>query len=145
MGELPVGRVSQNPIVQIQIDLKTTLNITMHYGDQADEDFLKNVTRKLKVLDVIVDDGGHSMKQQITSFKTLLPIIRSGGHYFIEDLLTSYMKDFGGKYLDSSTTIEFIKRLVDDMQAISPTKSTNIGDILFSFEISDEICVFNVK
>ena len=117
----------------------------MYYGDQADEKFLRSIISHQKVFDIIIDDGGHTMQQQIIAFKTLLPSIRSGGHYIIEDLLTSYMSALGGKYLDPSTTIEFIKRLVDDIQAASPKKITNVGRLLFSFEISDEICVFNVK
>ena len=97
------------------------------------------------MLDIIVDDGGHTMKQQIVSLKTLLPSVRSGGLYIIEDLLTSYRTEFGGKYLDPSTTIEFIKGLVDDVQSAAPPKNTTIGNHIFSFEISDEICVFTVK
>lgn len=41
--------------------------------------------------DVIVDDGGHTMKQQLTSLKVLWPAISSDGLYVIEDLQTSYM------------------------------------------------------
>ncbi len=59
----------------------------------------------------------------------------------IEDLQTSY----GGSgpnsgYLVPNTTIELIKRLVD-----SPIKSTQLGQKIFSFEISSRICFFNKK
>jgi demethylmacrocin O-methyltransferase len=72
--------------------------------------------------DIIVDDGGHSMKQQITSLTQLLPKVRSRGVYVIEDLQTSYFEGADSGYLVNSTTIELIKRLVDDIQVDSPKK-----------------------
>ncbi len=64
----------------------------------------------------------------------------------IEDLQTSY----GGSgpnsgYLVPNTIIELIKRLVDDVQVDSPIKSTQLGQTVFSFEISSRICFFNKK
>jgi hypothetical protein len=117
----------------------------MFYGTQDDVAVLNSLTTAKGYFDVIVDDGGHTMNQQITSFVTLLPKMQSGGIYVIEDLLTSYIPQSGGGYLRNSTTIEFIKRLVDDMQAISPQKTTQLGSKLRSFELADEICVFIVK
>ena len=46
--------------------------------------------------DIILDDGGHKMDQQITSFRVLFPILKSGGVYIIEDLGTSYLLEWGG-------------------------------------------------
>jgi hypothetical protein len=117
----------------------------MFYGSQDDVSILKNVSSTQGTFDVIIDDGGHSMNQQITSFTNLLPKVKSGGIYVIEDLLTSYMDGYGGGYLRNSTTIEFIKKLVDNIQAISPQKSIQVANRIYSFEIADEICFFIVK
>ena len=117
----------------------------MLYGSQEDVAILNAVKSEKGYFDVIVDDGGHTMSQQITSFTYLLPKVRSGGVYVIEDLLTSYMLQYGGSYLNNSTTIEFIKRLVDDIQLTSPRKSTKMAERLSSFEIANEICFFSVK
>ncbi|CAF0873497.1 unnamed protein product [Adineta steineri] len=117
----------------------------MFYGSQDDIGILKNVTSTKGTFDVIVDDGGHTMKQQITSLIYLLPKVQSGGIYVLEDLLTSYMGDFGGAYLRNTTTIQFIKRLFDDIQGSSPQKTTTLGNKIRSFEIADEICFFTVK
>ncbi|MBA3958535.1 MAG: hypothetical protein H0X51_09130 [Parachlamydiaceae bacterium] len=71
--------------------------------------------------DIIIDDGGHLMDQQIISFKTLFPYLKSGGYYVIEDLHTSYWKGFGGGGTLSmpksgpNTCTEFLKGLVDDV------------------------------
>jgi hypothetical protein len=117
----------------------------MFYGSQDDISILNTVKSDKGYFDVIVDDGGHSMHQQITSFTYLLPKVRPGGVYVIEDLLTSYYSTFGGGYLRNSTTIELIKRLVDDIQGVSPNKSTKLAEKLYSFEIADEIIFFTVK
>jgi hypothetical protein len=117
----------------------------MHYGSQEDIAFLKTVNSEQGYFDVIVDDGGHTMKQQITSFTHLLPKVRSGGIYVIEDLETSYSRGEGSGYLVSTSTIELIKRLVDDIQTNAPQKTTNLSERIFSFEISNKICFFNVK
>jgi len=93
----------------------------------------------------IIDDGGHTMKQQITSLTHLLLTVRSGGVYVIEDLHTSYFGGEGESYLVKTTTIESIKRLIDHIQSECPQKTTQIDGAIFSFEISNKICFFNRK
>ena len=117
----------------------------MHYGSQEDIEFLKTVNSKQDYFDVIIDDGGHTMTQQITSFIYLLPKVRSGGIYIIEDLETSYSPNYGGGYLLNNSTIELIKRFVDDIQKSVPRKTTKLTKRIFSFEISNNICFFNIK
>lgn len=119
--------------------------MTIHYGSQEDVLFLKTITNSRGYFDIIIDDGGHTMKQQITSFNHLLSKVRSGGIYVIEDLQTSYARGVDSGYLVKTSAIEFIKTLLDDIQTDSPKKSTPWGQRLFSFEISNKICVFNIK
>jgi len=74
--------------------------------------------------DIILDDGGHTMDQQIISFKTLFPFLKSGGVYIIEDLHTSYWSWFGGggnlnsPSTSPSSTVEFLKQLIDDVNFV---------------------------
>jgi len=42
--------------------------------------------------DIIVDDGGHDVRQQIKSFQVLFPYVKAGGIYVIEDLATSFSR-----------------------------------------------------
>lgn len=91
-----------------------------HFLDQANmpqlDLFAKSVNGKF---DVIIDDGGHTMVQQINSFKALFPYLNSGGLYIVEDLHTSYWGQYGGSgdLLKSgpSTAVGFFKDLVDDV------------------------------
>lgn len=117
----------------------------MHYGSQEDVTFLEQFKSTVQPFDIIIDDGGHTMNQQRTSFIALLPLVRSGGYYVIEDLETSYMPIYGGQYLNASTTIEFIKTLIDEIQSESPQKNVPIASSLSSFEVADGICFFTKK
>ncbi|CAI5497879.1 unnamed protein product [Closterium sp. Naga37s-1] len=69
--------------------------VRLMVGDQANGNFLQKAVSDIKnevgLLDFIVDDGGHTMDQQQTSLKHLLPLVKPGGIYFIEDLETAQM------------------------------------------------------
>ena len=58
---------------------------TVEIGDQADPVFLEEVGVAHGPFDLIVDDGGHKMHQQITSFRHLWPRLRDRGLYIVED------------------------------------------------------------
>jgi hypothetical protein len=86
--------------------------INIHIGDQTDVMFLKDVFNQYGHFEIILDDGGHSWKQQIISFETLFPLLTSNGLYFIEDLHTSYVpKSIWDDY--PITGINYFKSLVD--------------------------------
>ena len=87
--------------------------VKIHIGDQADSEFLKRVSKESGPFDIVLDDGGHKMDQIITSCKTLFPLLKRNGIYFIEDLITSYWKDWGGTYRGKGTAMEFLKGLAD--------------------------------
>jgi len=56
-------------------------------GDQADPPTLRRWARESGGgFDVIVDDGGHTNRQLLTSFQSLWPQLLPGGRYFMEDL-----------------------------------------------------------
>lgn len=95
-----------------------------HLLDQANVSQLINFVNETGgQFDVIIDDGGHTMEQQINSFVTLFPTVKSGGLYIIEDLHTSYWKSYGGSggeftgtpKSNQNSTTEFLKKLVDDV------------------------------
>jgi hypothetical protein len=88
---------------------------TIVLGDQADPDFLESVVRDHGPFDIIIDDGGHTMEQQITSIETLFPTLVDGGVYVVEDCHTSYWDDFGGGRGRPGTFIEWSKARIDDL------------------------------
>lgn len=59
-------------------------NINIMIGDQSNENDLQQL--KIKMYDIIIDDGYHASKHQQITFKVLWSNIKSGGFYIIEDL-----------------------------------------------------------
>jgi hypothetical protein len=90
---------------------------TIALGDQADPDFLRSVVAEHGPFDVIIDDGGHTMEQQIVSIETLFPLLRDGGVYLVEDTHTSYWESHGGGLHREGSFIEWVKDRLDDLHA----------------------------
>jgi Methyltransferase domain len=88
---------------------------TILIGDQADRDFLGSVIGQHGPFDIIIDDGGHTMEQQIASIETLFPSLNEGGVYLVEDCHTSYWKEYGGGRGHEGTFIEWVKDRIDDL------------------------------
>jgi hypothetical protein len=117
-------------------------------GDMEDREFLRQLRSDLGPIDVLVDDGGHTMMQQITAFEEMWPGISDGGVYLVEDLHTSYWPDFEGGLRKPGTFIEFAKRLIDqqhawhsmDAQAFVPDEYTRSIKSIHSY---DSIMVFD--
>ena len=65
-------------------------------ADQADRTAMARVLAEADgPLDVVLDDGGHTMWQQQVSLACLLPGVRSGGLYVVEDLHSSFRPTIG--------------------------------------------------
>ena len=91
--------------------------ISVLIGDQQDRGFLAEVKRQLPHIDIVIDDGGHTMPQQITSFEELYPHLQPHGVYLCEDIHTSMMPEYGGGYRRQGTFLEYGKGLVDCLYA----------------------------
>ena len=91
--------------------------ITIMIGDQEDRKFLRSVGRAMPRIDVLIDDGGHKMKQQINTFEELFPQIEPNGVYLCEDLHTSYWNNWGGGVKRDGTFIEYSKNFIDYIHA----------------------------
>ena len=87
-------------------------------GDQADCVFFQGVVaKKNRHFDVIVDDRGHKMHQQKTSFNTLWSQFADGGLYLMEDTHSGYWLGFGGGFQEKNSFIDYSMDLVDRMQS----------------------------
>jgi hypothetical protein len=97
--------------------------IKIHIGSQTDETFLASVAKTTGPLDIVIDDGGHTMEQHRVSLGCLWPHVKAGGFYAIEDLHTSYLPSFGGGGSGST-----MKRLMDAVDGLHGMRE---GDPLF--------------
>jgi hypothetical protein len=86
-------------------------------GSQEDRGFLRSLAERVPVIDILIDDGGHTMTQQIATFEELFPRVAPTGVYLCEDLHTSYWPSFGGGYKAPGSFIEYSKNFVDYIHA----------------------------
>lgn len=91
--------------------------IDVMIGDQEDRSFLAEVAAQVGDVDVLIEDGGHTMTQQVNTFEVLWPTIKPGGVFLMEDLHTSYWANYGGGYRHRGTFIEYAKDLIDQQNA----------------------------
>jgi len=86
-------------------------------GSQEDPKFLRSLADRLPPIDILIDDGGHTMSQQITTFEELFPRVAANGVYLCEDLHTSYWPTYGGGYRSPHSYIEYSKNFIDYINA----------------------------
>lgn len=91
--------------------------VKIFIGDQEDRKFLRELAKEIPRIDILIDDGGHTMKQQINTFEELFPYVDKNGVYLCEDLHTSYWKKYGGAYKKHDTFIEYSKNFIDSINA----------------------------
>lgn len=105
-------------------------------GNQSSvEDLNKFINKNGDEFDIIVDDGGHSMRQQQTSLKILYKYLKSGGIYVIEDLHTSsnqWTELYGYTIVEDGDTLSMT--LMEDFQNetdnIASTKHISTEEML---------------
>lgn len=90
-------------------------NIKIFIGSQSNRKFLRAVKNSIPPVDILIDDGGHTMIQQKVSFKELFDHVKDDGVYLCEDLHTSYWNKFGGGYKRMGTFIEYSKNFIDHL------------------------------
>jgi SAM-dependent methyltransferase len=108
-------------IVGIDIDRRALAlaepGIDICIGDQGNPEFLRQVARDHGPFDIVIDDGSHRSEHQLCSLEHLWPALRPGGIYLVEDLHTNYWQDYGGGLGRDGTFMEFVKGLLDHLNA----------------------------
>lgn len=122
----------------------------IYIGSQEDRSFLKDLVEKIGPVDILIDDGGHTMLQQVTTFEETYPLVKNDGVYLIEDLHTSYWEEFGGGLRRQGTFIEYAKDLIDQLHAWhsrdqGSLKVDEFTEHTTSMHFYDSIIVFEKK
>jgi hypothetical protein len=131
----------QATIVGIDIDENAVRaagpGFVVEVGDQADMEFLDRVAARHGPFDIIIDDGGHSMRQQIGSVEALFPSLSEGGVYVVEDCHTSYWSEYADPDDKDRTFLNWVRRRIDDLHAyhhstdqdLQPSWATSLGGV----------------
>jgi SAM-dependent methyltransferase len=127
-------------------------NIDIQIGDQADEQFMNYYINNSPQFDIVIDDGGHKMNQQISSFNYLYEMIADEGIYLVEDTHTSYFDndEFNGGIGKKNTFVEFAKQFIDSLHAYHFEKASSSPLIKFrkisnSIHFYDSIILFEKR
>ena len=104
-------------------------------GDQSDVvDLNKFIVEHGVDFDIIIDDGGHSMRQQQISLKVLYKHLKNNGIYVIEDLHTSsnqWNELYGYTIVEDGDTLSM--SLMEDFQnnesTIDSTKHISVQEM----------------
>lgn len=76
--------------------------------------FIENIAANVcGSFDLILDDGGHTMNQQIVSIETLFKYLKKDGIYLVKDCHTSYWSSYGGGLKNTNSFIEYSKNLIN--------------------------------
>ena len=124
-------------------------NTKIFIGSQADRKFLDYVKDNIPPVDILIDDGGHYMNQQIILFEQLFGYIKQNGVYLCEDTHSSYWLVFGGGYKRRATFIEYSKNFIDMLNAFhseqSKYKINNFTKSVNSIHYYDSVLVIEKR
>jgi hypothetical protein len=115
-------------------------------GDQNSSIFWKKTLKKIKKIDVLLDDGAHTNRAQIMTTVSCLPYISEGGLLLVEDVHTSYQKEFGNpsKY----SFINYSKFLIDDINSRFENflpKKYSFNKFVHSIQFFESMVCFNIN
>jgi hypothetical protein len=80
-------------------------------GSQSSPEFWSKFYEKVGPIDLLIDDGGHTNRQQIITTVNALNNMKPGGFILIEDTNTSFLREFGNP--SKSSFVNFSKRMID--------------------------------
>jgi len=91
-------------IVGVDINKECKINekerIKIFIGNQSNTDFLNSIIEETCFPDIIIDDGSHKGIDQVITFRTLFPYLKSGGYYVVEDTCTAYWWKNNFQFID---------------------------------------------
>ena len=114
----------------------------IYVGDQSDLNFLREIIEGTnEYMDVVIDDGVRSRKQQIHSFIGLWPLVKpNGGIYVVENFYTSFSNhsnDFTESFYDY--VIKMIYMFNEDMDRLIDLGHNYLKPMQLNAEISEEL------
>jgi len=118
--------------------------ITVLIGSQSDTRFLDTVLERTGRPDIVLDDGSHQARDQITTLLHLWRHVKPGGIYVVEDLHTSYMRPYNMGWREPGTTMEFLKDVADDVNGTWHDRPVVFPDV-YSLAFFQELCVLRKR
>ena len=120
-------------------------NTNIIIGDQASADFWDNVLPSVGPIDIFIDDGGHTVEQQIMTFNKVFPQLREGGVYLCEDTHTNFYNSiFRNSFVQHS--YDAVTAMHRHWGDVAPKEQlASIIKDLYSVSFYDSMIVFEKK
>lgn len=116
-------------------------------GDQSCPDFWKKFYKEVGMIDILLDDGGHTNLCQIVTVNESISNINDGGKIIIEDVGTSFMNRFGNPC--KTSFLNFSKHVVDKLygrnEVLNKINSNIFEKNVFSVSFFDSIVMFEIN
>ena len=106
-------------------------------GDQSKVEDVQKCIESEK-FDIILDDGGHTMKQQQVTFGVLLDQVKPGGYYILEDLHTPFAphyREVDCEYTSYEMLLKVRHKQLPFSNYISLDRQQQILDLIESVDI----------
>ncbi len=119
----------------------------IYIGNQSDPRFWRKFFKEVGPIDLLIDDGGHTNRQQIVTAVYALQNMNPGGIVIIEDTDTSFSREFGNP--SKFSFLNFSKNFVDSLyksnqdlmrneKSESNLESVTFFDSMVVFEMQSE-------
>jgi hypothetical protein len=115
-------------------------------GDQSKEEFWDSFFKTVGDIDILIDDGGHTNDQQIVTLSKAVDHVKDDGVIIVEDVHTSYMKEFGNP--SNFSFMSYAKRIIDHVNGRHwgfAESGIPIASLIFSIEFYESVVVLNVS
>ena len=116
-------------------------------GDQSNPNFWKKFYKKVGKIDILIDDGGHTNLQQITTLMESIKNINNGGIIVVEDTHTSFMKNKGFKNPSKYSFINYTTSLIENIHRRNPMLKKELNYFskkIYSLKFYDSLTVINI-
>lgn len=107
----------------------------IHYiiGDACSNE----IADKIPKFDIFIDDGSHSLKDQMTAIKLYLPRLKDSGVFIIEDvqdyneltILKNYTQSLYSGYTFEFIDLRIVKYRYDDLMLVIKKRNMNVNSI----------------
>lgn len=117
----------------------------IHIGDQASEGFWNEFFSKIGKVDIVIDDGGHTNRQQIVTTHCAVANIKDGGLLIVEDVHTNYFREFGNP--SRYSFLNFTFRVIDSVNSRSHAMRRLrriYSDRVYSIQFYESIVAFEI-
>lgn len=94
-------------------------------GSQTDLRFLESINTQFGPFDIIIDDGSHVNNDMLKTLDFMLPLLKDGGLYIVEDLHCCYWPEF----TKNTSFMDRIKELLDITNANGKCGLADINNI----------------